>query len=402
MAMKQTQTKMFSFADVGLDFCAGSKNLFPDRFKKMLSLGYNEQTVSSVAVTGNQVVLTYGVSHGYVADRVLKIASGTLVAINNGEFWIDSVTTNTVTLTIEGAPISVAGGFVTKIAPLGWQLVYEVANIHVYKLKKFDESDTYLRICFQTELAQRNCMIVGTGDSVDMSLGTITDSRCMPLFATAIKPDQDVSAYRWEFGGMANATHNNATYSAGLATYGKAMVVGSKYHFISMHNVWLDTQNGNICAVLPMYTAYESLDLPAIIANAMGGTTGNIAYSDLLSNSAIITGRYVSRGTSRENRLLATADIKANFLPSGIETFDTTTTRPIFVYEGATGQFVGVLYGISQAMYGVNTNAPNASPTITPAKTINIDDSATVFTHVMSMSLTRVYLAVPVEEIKIV
>jgi hypothetical protein len=47
--MKQTQTKMFDFADVGLDFCSGSKNLFPDRFKKMLSQGYNEQTVASVS-----------------------------------------------------------------------------------------------------------------------------------------------------------------------------------------------------------------------------------------------------------------------------------------------------------------------------------------------------------------
>lgn len=402
MAMKQTQTKMFSFADVGLDFCAGSKNLFPDRFKKMLSLGYNEQTVSSVAVTGNQVVLTYGVSHGYVADRVLKIASGALAAISDGEFWIDSVTTNTVTLTIDAAPTSIAGGFITKIAPLGWQLVYEVGNIHVYKFKKLDESDTYLRICFQAELAQRNCMIVGAGDSVDLSTGTINDSRCMPLFATATKPDQDASAYRWEFGGMANATHNNANYNAGLGTYGKAMVVGSKYHFLSMHNVWIDAQNGNICAVLPMHTSYESLALPAIIANAMDAPTSNIAYKDLLSGSAVIAGRYVCRGTSRENRLLATVDIKANFLPNSIETFNTTTTRPFFVYEGETGQFVGVLCGINQALYGVSTNAPSSSPSATPSQTIDLDASAITFVHIMSMSSTRVYFAVPVEEIKIV
>ncbi|EXE09995.1 hypothetical protein J559_3303, partial [Acinetobacter sp. 983759] len=43
MVMKQTQTKMFDFADIGLDFSAGSKSLFPDRFKKMLAQGYNTQ-----------------------------------------------------------------------------------------------------------------------------------------------------------------------------------------------------------------------------------------------------------------------------------------------------------------------------------------------------------------------
>jgi len=63
MVMKQTQTKMFDFADIGLDFSAGSKSLFPDRFKKMLAQGYNTQTVSSVTVEGNQVTLNYGGSH---------------------------------------------------------------------------------------------------------------------------------------------------------------------------------------------------------------------------------------------------------------------------------------------------------------------------------------------------
>ncbi|WP_312051134.1 hypothetical protein [Acinetobacter schindleri] len=402
MAMKQTQTKLFDFSDVGLDFSAGSKNLFPDCFKKMLSLGYNVQTVTSVAVAGNQVTFTYGGAHGYAADRVLKVDSGSLSLINEGEFWIDSVTTNTVTITLDDAPISIVGGFMTRVASLGWSLVYEQSNIHIYKFKKIDDTDTYLRICYQTNMNQRNCMIVGVGDTVDLSLGVITDDRCMPLLAQAATVDQDPSSYKWEFGGMANATHNSATYGAGFETYGKAVVVGSKYHFLSMHNVWLDAANGNVCAVLPFHTSYSDLNVPAIIANAMGATTGNIAYGDLLSNSSIISGRYICRGTPRENRLLATNDIKANFLPNAIETFNTTTTRPVFVYEGVTGQFVGVLYGINQALYGVSTNAPSSLPSATPSQTIDVDASAITFVHVMSMSSTRVYFAVPVEEIKIV
>jgi hypothetical protein len=55
----------------------------------MLALGYNEQTVSSAAVSGDQVTLTYGGAHGYKADRVLKVNGGTLSSINGGEFWID-------------------------------------------------------------------------------------------------------------------------------------------------------------------------------------------------------------------------------------------------------------------------------------------------------------------------
>src|SRR5690606_30234894 len=135
MAMKQTQTKLFDFSDVGLDFCAGSKNLFPDRFKKMLSLGYNVQTVTSVAVVGNQVTLTYGGAHGYVVDLVLKVDSSVFASINGGEFWIDSITTNTLTFTLDAAPASVVSGFTTRIASLGWDLVYEQGHIYIYKFR---------------------------------------------------------------------------------------------------------------------------------------------------------------------------------------------------------------------------------------------------------------------------
>src|SRR5690606_6216598 len=148
MAMKQTQTKLFDFSDVGLDFCAGSKNLFPDRFKKMLSVGYNVQTVFSVAVVGNQVRFTYGGTHGYAADRVLKVDSGALASINGGEFWIDSVTTNTVTFTLDNIPSSIANGFSTRIASLGWALEYESGQVQLYKMKYLDERDLYVRLVF--------------------------------------------------------------------------------------------------------------------------------------------------------------------------------------------------------------------------------------------------------------
>lgn len=159
-------------SDVGLDFCAGSKNLFPDRFKKMLAQGYNTQTVSSVVVTGNQVVLTYGVNHGYVADRVLKINSPRIL----GEYVIDSVTSNTVTLTIDNAPNNIIGGFTTYVAPLGMQIVYEQANIHIYKIKALDESEYFMRVVFQTALSQRNRIGISIGKTADLSTGKITDT----------------------------------------------------------------------------------------------------------------------------------------------------------------------------------------------------------------------------------
>lgn len=143
--MKQTQTKFYDFSDVGLDFSAGSKALFPDRFKKMLALGYNPQTASSASITGNQVTLTYGVTHGYVADRVLQV---TAAGGYNKEVYIDSVTSSTVTFT-DATATGLTGLISTKVAPLGWELMYEVANIHVYKFKQLDESDVFMRVVFR-------------------------------------------------------------------------------------------------------------------------------------------------------------------------------------------------------------------------------------------------------------
>ena len=141
----------------------------------MLSLGYNEQTVSSVTVAGNQVTFTYGGTHGYVADRVLKVNAPELLSINGGEFVIDSVTENTVTMTIDGAPESIAGNFTTKVASLGWSLEYENSNVHIYKFKHIDETDLFIRLVFQNNLAYRNTVSVCIGKTANLALGTITD-----------------------------------------------------------------------------------------------------------------------------------------------------------------------------------------------------------------------------------
>ncbi|WBX36765.1 hypothetical protein [Acinetobacter schindleri] len=222
--MKQTQTKLLDFSDTGLDFCSGSKNLFPDRFKKMLALGYNVQTVSSVAVAGSQVTLTYGGAHGYAADRVLKVDSGALSSINGGEFWIDSVATNTVTFTLDDAPTSITGGFTTRVAPLGWDLLYEQPYVHLYKMKNLDESDLYVRLVFQAVSNYRNRVGICVGHTADIAAGTITDINTLTQYATATVPND---TFAWEFQLTAEATYNNYTAAQGFTKFGS---VHDKFH----------------------------------------------------------------------------------------------------------------------------------------------------------------------------
>lgn len=405
--MKQTQTKLFDFSDVGLDFSAGSKNLFPDRFKKMLSQGYNTQTVSSVAVVGNQVTLTYGVSHGYVADRVLKVDSGTLAAISGGEFWIDSVTTNTVKFTLDGAPTSIAGGFTTKVASLGWSLVYEQSNIQVYKFKQLDESDVYLRVCFQNQGARRNCLSPCIGKSFDQATGFITDTNSLAINKEIMVPD---NGFKWEFQVHASATYNNYTYAQGYSTYGKGQVVGSIYHLAFLSNTGPSAGYGSINAILPIFTHdYASLTYPIMIGATYGSITSGNNGTTLTDAQAFIASTPVvfqvtTTTTGAASYIDAYPQAINSFLPTALEGFNTTTAESIPLYIRNNGQFLGMVAGGAYRLKYAATNAPSITPTASPSSTSDIDLNSNILVHSLSGGSSAqyaVFYAFPIEEIKI-
>lgn len=408
MSKKQTQTKLFDFSDVGLDFCAGSKNLFPDRFKKMLALGYNEQTVSSVAVAGNQVTFTYGGTHGYAADRVLKVNAPELLSINGGEFVIDSVTANTVTMTIDGAPTLITGNFTTKVASLGWELVYEQANIHIYKFKHIDESDLYFRICFQDNASHRNAIVVAVGKTADLALGTISDINVPGNLGTVTNSNNASPTMRWDFTDSASNTPNNYTYSQGASTYGRGIIVGSLYHIVTMVNSYSAnseySRSGARClfSVLPTYCFnYENLNYPIMIGDNQGSTS--IIKPSVQSGTGFLA--YVGRHRVAIDIAKTTSDTELYYpqaedsiLPPNIDTFNTTASRPIQLFEYSTKQFIGFIYGGLQTLSIGPLNMPVLSSVDTsPIFTKDIDLSSNVCVH----GIGRLWVAVPVEEIKI-
>lgn len=411
MAMKQTQTKMFDFADVGLDFCPGSKNLFPDRFKKMLSQGYNEQTVASVSVTGNQVTLNYGVAHGYAADRVLKINSGPLAAINSGEFWIDAVTTTSLTMTIDNAPVSMAGGFVTKIASLGWELVYELANIHIYKMKHIDDTNRYVRMCFQNNATHRNAIAVCIGKTFDAATGFINDPFALQSTATVTSPSAG-GLPRWD-GYVATSTHNDWTYTQGYATYGKALLIGSLYHLV-LPLCWGTTFPIEFYALLPTVThSYDALAYPVLITKALSSVTssaGEGVYGNLYTTSG--SGKaYVGNigiafqaAHSNTDYISAAPAAKSSALSGALDSFNTTTAEALTLYEDSTWQHLGYCYGAYRCQYAGDAIAPTISKTDLPLATLDVDlESKVLIAHSGSTNnKTRAfYFAIPIEEIKI-
>lgn len=398
--MKQTQTKMFDFSDVGLDFCAGSKNLFPDRFKKMLSLGYNEQTVSSVAVAGDQVTLSYGVSHGYVADRVLQVtASGGF----SKEVYIDSIDGLDVVCTVlDGVTTGLSGTITTKVAPLGWELVYEVDNIHIYKMQHIDDTFRYVRLCFQNNANYRNRVAPCVGKTFDLSLGVITDATALNDTASALSPN----LYAWEFSYNTNSSYNNYTYTQGYSTFGRGVVIGSIYHLCIMHRT--DSSAWKLSGVLASKTInYEQLNHPILVCEKSGSPSGSYGFSEpyqgkFMLGNIICVSKFGSDNATNNN-MDAYPQAYQSFLPASIDTFNTTTAEPISLYIEQNGQFTGYVVGVYKCKYG-SSSTPTISLANSPTKTTDIDFSADVYIQPVTASSTNgayaIFYAVPLEDIK--
>lgn len=412
MAMKQTQTKLFEFSDVGLDFNSGSKNLFPDRFKKILALGYNIQTVSSVAILGNQVTLTYGGAHGYVADRVLKVDSGALTSINSGEFWINSITTNTVTFTLDNAPSSVSGGFTTRIAPLGWQKVYEQANIYIYKMKHIDDADRYVRFCFQDGAKHRNAIAICIGKSFDEATGFIDDIGALQATKDILSPSAE-NLPRWDFALAGNnSAFNDQTFMQGVGTFGRGVFIGSPYHFAMLNHSFYYPQFN---AILPVSVCeYEILQYPILLCTAASSSTAgdNTAGGGVFANSGIsgraylggVRCRFDCTGNVIDNTLNIKQNPKESVLSASIDDFNTTTCINIPIYEHSTSQFLGYCLGAYFVLYANDAAPPGTGKTAIPSLTIDIDLNNRVVVHEGAGAPNKaqeVYVAMPIEEIKI-
>lgn len=407
MAIKQTQTKVFDFSDVGLDFCVASRALIPDRFEKMLSTGYNLQTVNSVSISGDQITFTYGGAHNYVSDRVLKVEGGPLASINNGEFRLDSVTPTTVTFTLEGSPSSIPGGFNTYVAPLGWDQVYKEGLVHIYKMKYLDERDLYVRMLFApADISQSSNIQVCVGKSFDPNTGVIDDPNAYPGMTDTT--EWVASTYRWLLETGTSTGRTTYTYSQGYSSYGRGVVIGSQYHLLVMANM-SSTWPKALGAILPFSSIsnHEALDYPLVIATytTRSGNGSSSADGEWLSaNGPGFLGAHRIHfwQGSAETALPTLPTAVSSALPPTIDSFNTTTAAPIPVYERSTRQFLGfVSSGLYMCQFG-SSGAPSTDITRIPDKHIDADIGVDVYIHMLARaSSLHAFFAAPVEEIKI-
>lgn len=401
--IKQTQTKMFDFSDIGLDFCVGSKNKFPQVFKKMLATGFNEQTATSVSISGNQITLSYGVAHGYVADRVLHVAaSGGF----NKEVYIDSVDGQSVTCTVLDADTAGLNGTInTKVASLNWNLVYEQSNVHIYKFKHIDDTDMFLRLCFQDNPSRRNCISPCLGKSVDLTSGVIIDINSPDENKTIISPGD---GFKWEFSKQATASYNNYSYSDGLSLFGCGKLVGSLYHLAILSSTGGAVDSLRVNGIFPTVTHnYDVLKYPMILGESYGNIGGESdwyqpdqAYLGIGRIRCTLTGDGNAKGYGNNSILPSPASNGSSFLSNDIDNFNTTTLEPLRLFEHSTKQHLGYVYGLYLCRYaGINRPAFNRNNM--PFLTVESDFDSNVVIHGMGWDGGATYLGLVIEEIKI-
>lgn len=396
MAMKQTQTKLFDFSDVDLDFCSGSKNKFPIVFKKMLAQGYNSKVVSNVTVAGDQVTLDYGANHGYSADRVLAINTPNLV----GEFYIDSITANTLTITVPNAPQSITGSFTTKVASLGWELVYELAHVHIYKFKHIDETDMYVRLCFQnaTTAGNRNCIAVGIGRTVNLSSGVITDENCPEDLRACVTVANATSNVRWDFSASGARTSDDYTYSQGLTAFGRGVIVGSKYHIFIAASPSNSTAFSFNYGIFPLKNNYPQLNYPMLLAANNGSSTSSIGANSSASNRVFVGQTQCLCGSTNTTSAFRSNIGITSYYPPNIDGFNTTGCFPIFVSTLAEGQPVGWIEGgLYQVAYS-NNGHPSTLVSSSPSITLDVEYNNNILLHHIGAGV--IWLCSPIEEIK--
>ena len=211
------------------------------------------------------------------------------------------------------------------------------------------------------------------------------------------------NSLKWEFTSFAAATYNNYSYSQGESLFGQGVVVGSKYHLAVLSNLQSGGMTGIVNGFFPVTTTYNTLKLPVItgkVAAGNGETQGlSTSYSAYIGNISVA----FDQNSSTSALIFNEKQAALSLLPTTIDNFNTTTARPISIYERSTRQHLGfVSGGVYVAQYG-STNTPSTTFGSNIVETIDIDFESKCYIQHMARANSvdyAVFLVFPVEEIK--
>lgn len=337
----RTDVKRYKATDVGLNasMVRGTNIAF---LKAILTTGYNTKTVSSVTNEGNRIILDYGIAHGYALERVLMI-SGADDPQLNGEHAIIQLTTNTVTIELKVLPTGLGGIITTKVAPLGFSLVYEATNLAIFQFQ-YHGKTKYLRI-YETPLYSAY-VNPSVGDGFDPATGLLTGD-VYPAAATGTQ-----IPYKWDF-----AYNNTATI---IGEY--PSIFGTSEGFVIVGQFYISgTEQVYLYGLQPWFTPFEKLNTPILLCSYLNEYQAGAAGSSFSMQARLPT---VGNVNIQKNE--ASTDIKnigftylgapnGNALPAGLLSFNPIMYCSSIVNIYQTNQPIGIANGIYRTVTNVNT-----------------------------------------------
>lgn len=337
----RTDVKRYKATDTGLNatLVRGTNIAF---LKAILSTGYNTKTVSSVTNDGNFVTLDYGVAHGYVLERVLQI-SGADDPQLNGEHAIIQVTTNKVTIELKALPTGLGGLITTKVAPLGFNLVYEATNLAIFQFQ-YHGKTKYLRI-YETPLYSAY-VNPSVGDGFDPATGLLTGD-VYPTTATGTQVP-----YKWDF-----AYNNTAT------TFGEyPSIFGTSEGFVIVGQFYPgNLQTIYLYGIQPWYTPFDKLDTPILLCdhlNEYGAGAAGSGFSMQARLPLVGNVNIQKNESSNEIKNIGFTYLGApngNALPAGLLNFNPIMYCSSIVYLYQSNQPIGIANGIYRTVTNANT-----------------------------------------------
>ncbi|QPF36519.1 hypothetical protein H0S57_08145 [Acinetobacter johnsonii] len=336
----RTDVKRYKATDTGLNatLVRGTNIAF---LKAILSTGYNEKTVSNATNDGNFVTLDYGVAHGYVLERVLQI-TGAEDSKLNGEHVIIQVTANTVTIELKALPAGLGGVIKTKVAPLGFNLVYEATNLAIFEFQ-YHGKIKYLRI-YETPLYSAY-VNPSVSDGFDPATGLLTGD-VYPTTATETQ-----IPYKWDF-----AYTNTA---ASVIEY--PSIFGTSEGFVIVGQFYSNLQAAYLYGIQPWYTPFDKLDTPIMLCSYLTSYSAGAAGSgfSMQARLPIVGNVNIQKNeASTEIKNLGFTFLGApngNALPAGLLNFNPIMYCSGIVHLYQTNQPIGIANGIYRTVTNANT-----------------------------------------------
>lgn len=383
----QTQTKYYHLSDQGISQHLYARTPLPTLFKKIFTTGFNNTVFSDYELLEGRVKIILPTNHGFVKERVVKITANGF----SKEYFVEESDQTSITFYDPSFPTSLTGTLSIQVAPLGWELVYEVGKVFIYKLKDLDGTDLYLRLLFPTGSNHRTTIHPCVGRTVDLDLGIITDINSL----TANKSITTTTAVNvWEWNNVSGTSFDSTPYKA---TDGTAFFIGSLYHLVIGSTLTSSITQGVISGLLPVVNSPIINNLPLLVCYTYGNPTSS--YPWLVS---FITG-YINN-TKVTN--LPVNGATTFIYPSAITPFvtlDQTKTISLSntkLYSVGSSSYVGTMLGAYQ-MSVTNTDGFSTNISTYPYTLMDTNNEIKYFWGLCSDSQSQFGLLTPLEEIKL-